>query len=170
MLLRHPIPPAATDWLLYKQNPYNCYGGCATSYRRSDARQRHWDKSPDCEGRHAVAVEGTVEGERMKRRRVKLQQEQSRRTYNLTMARRRSHSESSPGQYDNRSVNLIGGMNDPIEYCPPPPTNRAVPRLGSTNPSSPLCMSFPGKATLLPLGNTPCLFYVLVPPLANTSF
>jgi hypothetical protein len=51
------------------ENPYMCHGGCWTSYRRTDARQRHWSKNLDCERRHVLAVQGTLEGERMRRRR-----------------------------------------------------------------------------------------------------
>jgi hypothetical protein len=56
------------------ENPYVCQGGCKSAYRRSDARQRHWDKDPLCEQRHNTFIMDTWEGERLKRQQESIAQ------------------------------------------------------------------------------------------------
>lgn len=47
--------------------PYRCYG-CNEGFRRTDARDRHWRRRPECKVKDDEAVRNTKEGNRRARR------------------------------------------------------------------------------------------------------
>lgn len=53
------------NWILGVQRVYRppvprvCFGGCGKKFARPQNRESHWDRHPDCGGRHLAATEGT---------------------------------------------------------------------------------------------------------------
>lgn len=53
------------------EKPFPCLGGCGKTFRRADARGRHWRLNPLCDNAHTAAIAGTADGLRRERRKVR---------------------------------------------------------------------------------------------------